>query len=130
MSYEGFMKQATDIVAERGKNYGEIAAFLAKQVQLFEAVTGIRLTEREAALFMHTWKMTRIFEDPQNADHYVDGVNYLAFAGMMNAAANANVPQPEPVKYPAPNFGSIIKPLDLASRLGQNAVAGATDTGV
>lgn len=125
MAYADFMREAIRIVDSRAKPYGDIEAGLNRTARLFEMMTGINLTNREAAMFLHCVKMSRIFEDPDNADHYLDGVNYLAFAGLSNETAqrDAKANQPSPTITPLP---SSIKPLDLASRIGTTAVGSVT----
>lgn len=124
MDYAEFMKEAVSTVGDRGKNYGDVREFLTRVVQIFHLMTGVQLTTREAAMFMTAFKLTRTYEDPHTPDHYVDGVNYLAFAHNVDAAEQAeaasNVPEsPLPYRAPTP-----IKPLNLAER-GERAVSDA-----
>ena len=59
---------------------------MRKTVAAFNALTGHELTERDGNIFMTLVKMGRdqqrvILGLPVNADDFIDGVNYLAFAG-------------------------------------------------
>ena len=44
-------------------------------------ITGIQLSAHDVALVLHAVKLSRLGADRRNPDHYIDGVNYLAFAG-------------------------------------------------
>lgn len=128
MSYADFMKQAKDIVDTRAKGYGDFKQFLIRFTQIYEACTGIRLTLREAAMFQHVWKLTRVFEDPHNADHYLDGVNYLAFAGAIDADEQremaGNTPTLVTPTYTPP---TPLKTLNLGERAVAQAVSSPSE---
>lgn len=134
MTYDDFMKMCSSLYGARGQSYGDVHAFCARVTQIYELMTGIHLRPREAMMFMHAMKLTRIFEDPANADHYQDGVNYLAFASLETEAEKrelaANVPEaPAKPTSVMPFTPPVMKPLNLGERIVSNAI-GATDTGV
>ena len=59
---------------------------MRKTVAAFNALTGHELSERDGNIFMTLVKMGRdqqrvILGLPVNADDFIDGANYLAFAG-------------------------------------------------
>ena len=39
------------------------------------------MTAHDVALVLHAVKLSRLGGDRKNPDHYIDGVNYMAFAG-------------------------------------------------
>lgn len=119
-TYQQFMQTASKLVGERSI-YGDIEAGLDRVATLMGTITGIHLTSREVALVLHCVKLARIYENPEKPDHYLDGANYLAFAGVANARehelAQKNQPEPAPIAVKEP-----LKPLNLGERIVQNAL--------
>lgn len=129
MRYQDVMAKAQGLVSIRGKDYGDISTGLTRARDIFFATTGVNLTLRELALVLHSVKMARMYDSPGKLDHYLDGVNYLAFAATLmledESAKSAN--QPVPIA-PAPFVPSPapLKPLNLSER----AVAAAVEVKV
>lgn len=81
MHHKEFLGTADGLVDERGKEYGDLNANFYRITSIFRAMTGVDLSPREAALFLHAVKLARLRTSPNKADTYLDGINYLAFAG-------------------------------------------------
>ena len=81
MKHTDFLAEALKLIDERGQDYGDLDANFERVRMIFFAITGINLSSREAALFLVSLKLARLKESPEKADHYTDGINYLAFAG-------------------------------------------------
>lgn len=125
MKYEDFVKQAVALVGDRGKTYGDIKTGLQKAVDIFELNTGVRLTLREAALFQVAFKQARMFESPEHPDHYLDVVNYMAFAAMMNHDEQEERASNVPTRSNLPD----LKSLNLGERAVAAAVGGNKEFG-
>ena len=54
---------------------------MVRACEIFEMITGKEFSPYEANIFMHSLKLSRMRKSPTKADNYVDGINYLAFAG-------------------------------------------------
>jgi hypothetical protein len=74
------INEAANLIKERGQEYGEVNENFERIRLIFFGMTGIRLTSREAAMFLLALKLARMKESPDKKDHYADGINYLAFA--------------------------------------------------
>ena len=81
MHHKEFLGTADGLVDERGKEYGDLNANFSRICNIFYHMTGVSLTTREAALFLHAVKLARLRTSPNKADTYLDGINYVAFAG-------------------------------------------------
>jgi hypothetical protein len=81
MEYRDFMMDATRIFNERNPRYGDMRVGMGRVAQIASILTNIELTPHDIALVLHAVKLSRLGNDRQNPDHYVDGINYLAFAG-------------------------------------------------
>ncbi len=75
------MTDAIRIFNDRNPKYGDMKIGMEKVATIATIITGIHLTPHDVALVLHAVKLSRLNNDRANPDHYVDGVNYLAFAG-------------------------------------------------
>jgi len=81
MEYRDIMHQAARVFNERNPQYGDMRIGMERVAQIATLITGIQLSAHDVALVLHAVKLSRIGADRRNPDHYIDGVNYLAFAG-------------------------------------------------
>ena len=88
MEYRKFMNEAARIFNERNPKYGDMKIGMENVATLSTIMTGIHLTAHDVALVLHAVKLSRLNNDRANPDHYVDGINYLAFAGELIITAN------------------------------------------
>jgi hypothetical protein len=86
MHHMNFLKDAINLVGERGEEYGDLEENFERIICIFDAMTGVALTCHEAALFLVAVKMSRLKTSPEKADTYSDAINYLAFAGQFGDA--------------------------------------------
>jgi hypothetical protein len=86
MNHIEFLKNATNLVSERGEEYGDLDENFVRIICIFDAMTGVELTCQQAALFLVAVKMARLKTSPDKADTYADAINYLAFAGQFGDA--------------------------------------------
>lgn len=80
---DDLLYESAGVVARRGEDYdteqGERS--MRHVVRIFEAVTGVRLTERQGWLFMVAVKLARSEQSPAKVDHYVDLASFAALLG-------------------------------------------------
>jgi hypothetical protein len=81
MEYRELMTESARIFNDRNPKYGDMRLGMERVAQLATIMTGMELTAHDIALVLHAVKLSRLNNDRTNPDHYVDGVNYLAFAG-------------------------------------------------
>lgn len=74
--------KALDILDERGKEYEQAHGerSMAQTVEIFFAVTHIRLTEYEGWKFMQCLKLARQTASASKLDSFIDSINYEALA--------------------------------------------------
>ena len=81
MDYCTIMHDAARIFNNRNPQYGDMRQSMERVANIVNLITGRTLTSYDVAMVLHAVKLSRIREDRGNPDHYVDGINYLAFAG-------------------------------------------------
>ena len=81
MEYSSIMTDAVRVFNDRNPKYGDMRVGMDRVAQIASMITGLHLTPHDIALVLHAVKLSRLGGDRKNPDHYVDGVNYLAFAG-------------------------------------------------
>ena len=81
MEYRDFMTDAATVFNNRNPKYGDMRVGMERVAQISTLLTGLHLTAHDIALVLHAVKLSRLGNDRANPDHYVDGINYLAFAG-------------------------------------------------
>ena len=83
MKADDLLRHAADVIGDRGKlrdnEQGERSMQTA--VRLFEAMTGIALTELEGWRFMIAVKLARAANGQAHLDDYIDLAGYAALAG-------------------------------------------------
>ena len=81
MDHTAILTDAVITLRNRDDQYGNMAETMTRACQIFELITGSPLSPYHANVFTHALKLSRIRTSPGKLDNYVDGINYLAFAG-------------------------------------------------
>ena len=81
MDHTAILTDAVMTLRNRDDQYGSMKETMTRACQIFELITGSPLSPYHANVFMHALKLSRIRTSPGKLDNYVDGINYLAFAG-------------------------------------------------
>jgi hypothetical protein len=81
MDHKQILKSASEILSQRGKQYGEVSDHFSRISQVATTLLNKQITPYDVVMIFHCTKLTRMQETPGDLDHYIDGVNYLAFAG-------------------------------------------------
>lgn len=84
------LTQASNLIGERGQDYGGIENNFLNIAAIANASTGLSLTPFHIAMIMVAVKIARIQQSPYKADNYHDGINYLAFAHELRPTAQSN----------------------------------------
>ena len=81
MDHTAILTDAVMTLRTRDEQYGSMTETMTRACRIFELITGSPLSPYHANVFMHALKLSRIRTSPGKLDNYVDGINYLAFAG-------------------------------------------------
>lgn len=81
MNNQQILKRAMEIFSDRGDQYGEHILMFDAISQTASAVLDKEFTPYEIAMIFHCAKLCRTRTSRKDMDHYIDGINYLAFAG-------------------------------------------------
>lgn len=87
MDYQNTVSKAISLVGERGR-YGDLIDVHEEIAKVSSILLGKDLTKFDIAMIHHATKLVRTKRDRTNVDHYVDGINYLAFASEFGAASD------------------------------------------
>jgi len=96
------VKTSATVIAKRRESYGPPRDCFARASTIAEAILGRRVSPYEIAVIFHAMKLARITQSPENLDHYVDGVSYLAFAGEFSGAAKEDARRDTKAYAPVP----------------------------
>lgn len=81
MKHTEIINGALDVLKPRGAAYGDVRENHEHIASLASTLTKKELSARDIALVLLAVKLGRMTTSPEMADHYVDAINYLAFAG-------------------------------------------------
>ncbi len=79
MNHREVLKEAAGLIAERGKEYGPEDACFQRSADLASIILNKSISKYDVAMILHANKLARLQESRTKSDHYVDGINYLAF---------------------------------------------------
>ena len=79
MNHRDVLKEAASLLGERGKEYGPEDACFQRSADLASIILNKSISKYDVAMILHANKLARLQESRAKADHYVDGINYLAF---------------------------------------------------
>jgi len=75
------LSSAVGILKDRAAQYGPEEDCFGRISQLSSIILNKTISPYDVAMILHCTKLGRLQENRTNADHYVDGINYLAFSG-------------------------------------------------
>ena len=78
MTAETLLHSAAEILAERGRAYGDAAASMDKVAQRWSLTLGRSVTPAEVVLCLIDLKLVRLAHDPKHLDSAVDVAGYAA----------------------------------------------------
>ena len=81
MDHKQILADAISTLENRGQDYGDVSELFERACSIYNLTTGEGFTPWQANIFMTSLKMARIKSNRPKADNYIDGINYLAFAG-------------------------------------------------
>lgn len=80
MRVELLDEAATLTAGDRNKAYGEPVGNMQSIADIFNAISGHKVTARDVALFHVATKLARLYGNPTHRDSHVDGMAYLGIA--------------------------------------------------
>ena len=87
MDYESAMSKAIGSIKDRS-GYGDITDVHEEIAKVLSILLGKTYSMYEVAMMHHVTKLVRAKRDRRNPDHFVDGINYLAFAAQFSGATD------------------------------------------
>lgn len=74
------LKEANDLISERGESYGGIEDSFQRAASIASLKLNKKITPYEVAIILESVKDARRATSPDHYDSHVDGINYRAFA--------------------------------------------------
>lgn len=81
MKTQDLLAKASDILAERGEDYGPISKSFRTAAIIASAKLNMDISAYIVATVMESVKDARLAETPTHLDSYIDKVNYAAIRG-------------------------------------------------
>lgn len=81
MNSRDILEQAADVFGDRGEQYGDPVEMFDSISFVSSTVLNKNITAYDVAMIFHCAKLCRTKTSRLDMDHYIDGINYLAFAG-------------------------------------------------
>lgn len=81
MKHTEFLEAARQVLQPRGDEYGDMSRNFTRIASIASMILKRDFQPHEIAMIMHVVKLSRIAQNPSHIDSYVDGINYLSFAG-------------------------------------------------
>lgn len=80
MNPHSILEEASNIIGERGQDYGGIEDNFARIAQIAQNILNVQVTPYHVAMILVATKLARMAGSRDKHDNYVDAINYLAFA--------------------------------------------------
>jgi hypothetical protein len=124
---DAILRAGLDTLVARGvkRDQPDGERSMPRIVRVFEAITGIRLTEREGLLFMVSMKLVREGRGAPDADDYIDLANYVALCGEAALATGKESLQVEPAATAHAELQDLLR--QRYEQLGTASVYGLPD---
>jgi hypothetical protein len=84
MNHRDILKAAASLLTERGKEYGPEDACFERSAKLASIALNKPISKYDVAMILAMNKVARLQESRAKADHYVDWINYTAFAAQFS----------------------------------------------
>ena len=85
-NHRDILNQAVTILDHRGRRYGSMEESFERASMIASTILGKQITIFDLAIIMTAIKLSRITSTQTLDDNYIDGINYLAFAGQFSTA--------------------------------------------
>ena len=81
MNHIELLNSAVGMLKEKGQSYGPADECFERISIISSAILGKNISTYDAAIILHAVKLARMQSARTHEDNYIDGINYLAFAG-------------------------------------------------
>ena len=79
MDHREYIKRATDMLDERGREYGNVEDMFTRTAAISTLKLNVQITPYIVATIMESVKDARLAVNPSHQDSHIDGINYRAF---------------------------------------------------
>ena len=115
-NHRDILKEAASLIAERGKEYGPEDACFQRSADLATIVLNKPISKYDVAMILGLNKMARLQESRSKRDHYVDGINYMAFAAQFaQQQGSAEVAVEDDIKAMASRLAPELRPNPIVT---------------
>jgi hypothetical protein len=87
MDHRDYIKRATDMLDERGREYGNVEDMFTRIAAISTLKLNVQITPYMVATIMESVKDARLAINPSHQDSHIDGINYRAFRAELASRA-------------------------------------------
>ena len=91
MHHKDILNDAATTIAQRGNEYGDVQPMFVRAANIASAITDKKFTAYDMAIAMMAIKMSRISNNREQQDSWVDLVAYTAFAAQFSKPSTHHV---------------------------------------
>lgn len=86
MHHQDVLNTAINTIRERGKEYGDVLPSFVRAANIASAILDRRVTAFDVSVVMIAVKMSRLAQNKEHEDSWIDLVAYTAFAAQFAAS--------------------------------------------
>ena len=94
MHHKELLRTTLGTITKRGEEYGDVSPSFTRAAIIASTILGQRLTAYDISVVMMSIKMSRLNNQPDHLDSWVDLTAYAAFAAQFSQSRNAPVGDP------------------------------------
>lgn len=94
MHHKELLRTTLGTITQRGEEYGDAAPSFTRAAILASTILGRRMSAYDISVVMMAVKMSRINNQPDHLDSWVDLTAYASFAAQFSTSRNAPVGDP------------------------------------
>lgn len=116
MNHIELLNNAVGMLKEKGQSYGPADECFERISIISSAILGKNISTYDAAIILHAVKLARMQTARTHNDNYIDGINYLAFAGQFASRRDSvDVAMEEDIRAMARNLAPSNPPMPPAT---------------
>ena len=88
MHHKELLRTTLGTITQRGEEYGDVASSFTRAAVVASTILGKRMTAYDISVVMMSIKMSRLNNQPDHQDSWVDLIAYAAFAAQFSHSRN------------------------------------------
>jgi hypothetical protein len=116
MNHIELLNNAVGMLKEKGQSYGPVDDCFERISIITSTILGKHISTYDCAIILHAVKLARMQTERTKSDNYIDGINYLAFAGQFASRRDSvDVAMEDDIRAMARNLAPSNPPMPPAT---------------